>query len=78
VEGTTSNTTNAAKPVVFASCPSGRDLAGGGFIINGAGNEDARVTLNSAYLDAWGVVAGDQGIEAGTWNVTPTARCIGS
>jgi uncharacterized phage infection (PIP) family protein YhgE len=77
VEGTTSPTNNAAKGVVFATCPSGRDLAGGGYIVNGAGNDDARVTFNTAYLDAWGVVAGDQGIEGGTWDVTPTARCIG-
>ena len=42
-----------------------------------AGNEDATVVLNSAYLDAWGVTADDQGTNANTWDVTPTARCIG-
>ena len=77
VEGTTSPTNNANKSTVFASCPSGRDLSGGGFIVNGAGNEDATVVLNSAYLDAWGVTADDQGTNGGTWDVTPTARCIG-
>lgn len=76
VEGTTSPTNGSAKGVVFANCPSGRDLTGGGYIVNGAGNVDARVTFNTAYLDAWGVVAEDQGA-SGNWDVTPTARCIG-
>ena len=76
VEGTTSPTNGNAKSVVFANCPSGRDLSGGGYIVNGAGGVDARVTFNTGYLDAWGVIAGDQGA-TGTWNVTPTARCIG-
>lgn len=78
IEGETSATNNASKSTTFANCPSGTDLAGGGFIINGAGNEDAAVTFNTAYLGAWSVAADDQGTNGGTWNLTPTARCIGS
>lgn len=77
VEGTTSPLNNSSKSVVFATCPSGRDLAGGGYIANGTGNEDAAVVFNTAYLDAWGVVADDQGTNGNTWDITPTARCIG-
>ena len=76
VEGTKSPTDGSAKSIVFATCPSGRDLSGGGYIVNGVGGVDARVTFNTAYLNAWGVVADDQGA-TGTWDVTPTARCIG-
>ncbi len=76
VEGTTSPTNNADKAVVFANCPSGRTAAGGGYIVNGAGRENARVTFNTGYGTSWGVIAGDQGA-GGTWEVTPSARCIG-
>ena len=76
VEGTTSPTNNADKVVVFATCPSGRTAAGGGYIVNGAGRENARVTFNTGYGTSWGVIAGDQGA-GGTWEVTPSARCIG-
>ncbi|MGB2851120.1 MAG: hypothetical protein WBC01_05575 [Solirubrobacterales bacterium] len=76
VEGTTSPLNNADKAVVFVSCPSGRTAAGGGYIVNGAGRENARVTFNTGYGTSWGVIAGDQGA-GGTWEVTPSARCIG-
>ena len=35
------------------------------------------VVFNTAYLDAWGVVADDQGTNGNSWDITPTARCIG-
>ena len=76
VEGTTSPLDNSDKTVVFAICPSGRTAAGGGYIVNGAGRENARVTFNTGYGTSWGVIAGDQGA-GGTWEVTPSARCIG-
>jgi len=76
VEGTTSPTNNADKVVVFATCTGGRTAAGGGYIVNGAGRENARVTFNTGYGTSWGVIAGDQGA-GGTWEVTPSARCIG-
>ena len=76
VEGATSPLNNADKNVIFATCTGGRTAAGGGYIVNGAGRENARVTFNTGYGTSWGVIAGDQGAGA-TWEVTPSARCIG-
>ena len=74
VEGATSATNNANKPVVFAICPGGSNLSGGGWILSGAGSNNARVIFNTAYGQAWGVQANDDAA-AGTWSITATARC---
>ena len=76
VEGTPSPSDNTDKSVVIAACPGGNDLVGGGFIINGTGNADAAVTLNSAYLTGWAVIADDQGTLGTNWDVTASARCV--
>lgn len=75
VEGTTSASNNSDKSIIFASCTGDSVPSGGGFIINGTGNDDSHVTFNTAYGDSWGVGAQDGGANASNWDLTPTVRC---
>jgi multidrug efflux pump subunit AcrA (membrane-fusion protein) len=76
VEGAASPSDNSNKSLVLAGCPTGTALAGGGYIVSGAGGVDAVPQLNSAYLQAWAVTALDQGTNGSNWSITASARCL--
>jgi hypothetical protein len=81
VESAASATSNADKPVVFATCTGGREATGGGWTTGpagGAGELDARITFNTAYGNSWGVIARDGGGNASTWNISANVQCIGA
>ena len=76
VTGTTLGPDSSDKTAV-AACPSGTEVAGGGFFMAGAGRNDVTVVFNSQFINGW-VVIGEE-IGAGTadnWSLTATVKCI--
>ena len=78
VEGDQSPSDDADKTVVFATCPTGSQATGGGWITAGtaAGQLDARVTFNTGYLTSWGVIGRDGGANASNWSIGANVQCI--
>ena len=63
----------------FAVCPTGKSTTGGGFLVNGANNDQVTVVANAPYIGSWFAIAKDINGQAGTsWTLTAEAECATS
>jgi uncharacterized phage infection (PIP) family protein YhgE len=76
VEGSPSPSNNGDKSIVFATCPAGTAMSGGGYIVSGAGGVDAVPQLNTGYVNSWALTALDAGNSASNWSIAASARCL--
>lgn len=66
---------NASKTIA-AECPSGFEVTGGGYRIDGQATHDVRVIFNTRQPGAWVVVAEEVNPTGDNWKLTATVNCI--
>ncbi len=76
VFGDSSPSDSTSSKLVFATCPTGSQITGGGFAINGAEGAVTPV-LSSQYLNAWTARAVEIGAgTASNWSIQANVACI--
>lgn len=76
VYGDTSDNDASDSKLVFANCPSGFDITGGGFAMAGAAPGNVAPSLSDQYLNSWTVRAVEVNATASNWTVQAAVNCI--